>query len=42
VPLERPEATLIDLEYVRRASPLFDISLVARTFATLIFTRGAF
>jgi len=42
VPLDRPEATLIDLEYVRRASPVFDISLVARTFATLIFNRGAF
>jgi lipopolysaccharide/colanic/teichoic acid biosynthesis glycosyltransferase len=42
VPLDRPEATLIDLEYVRRASPFFDLSLVARTLATVIFPRGAF
>ena len=42
VPLDRPEATMIDLEYVRRASPLFDLSLVVRTVATIIFPRGAF
>jgi lipopolysaccharide/colanic/teichoic acid biosynthesis glycosyltransferase len=42
VPLDRPEATMIDLEYVRQASPLFDLSLVARTIATIIFPRGAF
>ena len=42
VPLDWPEATMIDLEYVRQASPLFDLSLVARTIATVLFPRGAF
>jgi lipopolysaccharide/colanic/teichoic acid biosynthesis glycosyltransferase len=42
VPLYRPEATTLDLEYIRRKSPLFDIVLIGRTFASLISTRGAF
>ena len=42
VPLDRPEATLIDLEYVKRASTRTDVSLFARTFASVIFPRGAF
>ncbi len=42
VPLYRPEATTLDLEYIKRKSPLFDIVLIGRTFASLISTRGAF
>ena len=42
VPLDRPEATLIDLDYVRRASTPFDLALVARTFLALLIRRGAF
>jgi lipopolysaccharide/colanic/teichoic acid biosynthesis glycosyltransferase len=42
VPLDRPEATMIDLDYVRRASTPFDLVLVARTFTTLLLRRGAF
>ena len=42
VPLDRPEATLIDLDYVRRASLPYDLALVARTFSSLIIRRGAF
>jgi lipopolysaccharide/colanic/teichoic acid biosynthesis glycosyltransferase len=42
VPLDRPEATMIDLDYVRRASTPFDLALVARTFTTLLLRRGAF
>jgi lipopolysaccharide/colanic/teichoic acid biosynthesis glycosyltransferase len=42
VPLDRPEATLIDLDYVRRASTTFDLALVARTFTALLIRRGAF
>jgi undecaprenyl phosphate N,N'-diacetylbacillosamine 1-phosphate transferase len=42
VPLHRPEATLIDLDYVRRASTTFDLTLVARTFTALLIRRGAF
>jgi lipopolysaccharide/colanic/teichoic acid biosynthesis glycosyltransferase len=42
VPLHEPAATMIDLDYVRRASTRFDLTLVARTFATLLIRRGAF
>ena len=42
VPLHEPAATMIDLDYVRRASTPFDLSLVARTFASLVIRRGAF
>jgi lipopolysaccharide/colanic/teichoic acid biosynthesis glycosyltransferase len=42
IPLERPEATMIDLAYVRRSSTPFDLSLVARTIGTILFPRGAF
>jgi lipopolysaccharide/colanic/teichoic acid biosynthesis glycosyltransferase len=42
VPLYRPEATTLDIEYIRRASPLFDIELIGRTVLSLISTRGAF
>ena len=42
VPLDRPEATLIDLDYVRRASTPLDLALVARTFGSLVLRRGAF
>jgi lipopolysaccharide/colanic/teichoic acid biosynthesis glycosyltransferase len=42
VPLDRPEATMIDLDYVRRASTPFDLALVARTFSSLLIRRGAF
>lgn len=41
VPLHEPAATMIDLDYVRRASTPFDLSLVARTFASLLIRRGA-
>jgi lipopolysaccharide/colanic/teichoic acid biosynthesis glycosyltransferase len=42
VPLYRPEATSLDIEYIRRASPFFDIVLIGRTVFSLISTRGAF
>jgi lipopolysaccharide/colanic/teichoic acid biosynthesis glycosyltransferase len=41
IPLDRPEATLIDLDYVRRASTPLDLALVARTFGSLVIRRGA-
>ena len=44
--LQRPagssRASLIDLEYVKRASTRTDVSLFSRTFASVIFPRGAF
>jgi lipopolysaccharide/colanic/teichoic acid biosynthesis glycosyltransferase len=42
IPLDRPEATLIDLEYVKSASTRYDVNLIARTVRSVIFPRGAF
>jgi lipopolysaccharide/colanic/teichoic acid biosynthesis glycosyltransferase len=40
LPLERPEATLVDLEYIRRASVAFDVAIIAQTIRTLVAPRG--
>ncbi len=42
VPLARPEATLLDLDYIRSASPITDGILLARTFTAVISANGAF
>ena len=42
VPLDRPEATALDLDYIRRASPMLDGALLVRTVATVVFPKGAF
>jgi lipopolysaccharide/colanic/teichoic acid biosynthesis glycosyltransferase len=42
VPLARPEATMLDLEYVRTASPKTDGILLARTVKAVLFADGAF
>ena len=42
IPLERPEATALDLDYIRRASPLLDGSLLFRTVYSVVFQRGAY
>ena len=42
IPLDRPEATTLDIEYIRRASPFLDGALIARTITTLISPRGAY
>jgi len=42
VPLDRPEATQLDLEYIRRASPMTDGALLARTLGAVISARGAY
>jgi lipopolysaccharide/colanic/teichoic acid biosynthesis glycosyltransferase len=41
IPLDRPEATHIDLEYVRHASTALDSQLIARTIGSIFTTRGA-
>jgi lipopolysaccharide/colanic/teichoic acid biosynthesis glycosyltransferase len=41
VPLDHPRATMMDLEYIERASPSLDAGLVLRTFAAVFSTRGA-
>lgn len=42
IPLERPEATSLDLAYVREASPQLDARLIARTITTILTARGAY
>jgi lipopolysaccharide/colanic/teichoic acid biosynthesis glycosyltransferase len=42
IPLHRPQATALDLDYIERASPLLDVSLLARTVLSLVLPKGAF
>jgi lipopolysaccharide/colanic/teichoic acid biosynthesis glycosyltransferase len=42
VPLDRPEATALDIEYIRSASPRLDGILLARTVLALIRPKGAY
>ncbi len=42
IPLHRPQATALDLDYIARASPLLDASLLARTVLSLVLPKGAF
>jgi lipopolysaccharide/colanic/teichoic acid biosynthesis glycosyltransferase len=42
VPLELPAATVMDLEYIRTASVLLDIKLIARTILSVLNPKGAF
>jgi lipopolysaccharide/colanic/teichoic acid biosynthesis glycosyltransferase len=42
VPLHRPEATALDIEYIRTASPWMDSILIARTALALVMPKGAY
>jgi len=42
VPLDRFEATAIDLDYIRQASPAADLSLIFRTVSAIFRAKGAF
>jgi lipopolysaccharide/colanic/teichoic acid biosynthesis glycosyltransferase len=42
IPLHRPEATKIDLEYVRTASTRTDGRIFLKTFVALLSTQGAY
>jgi lipopolysaccharide/colanic/teichoic acid biosynthesis glycosyltransferase len=42
VPLHRPEATALDIEYIRRASPRVDGMLIARTVLAIVYPKGAY
>ncbi len=41
VPLDHPRATLMDLDYIERASPAMDTELILRTIGAVFSTRGA-
>jgi lipopolysaccharide/colanic/teichoic acid biosynthesis glycosyltransferase len=42
IPLARPEATLLDIEYVKTASPATDSILLAKTVKAVLSAHGAF
>jgi|HubBroStandDraft_1064217.scaffolds.fasta_scaffold94417_2 lipopolysaccharide/colanic/teichoic acid biosynthesis glycosyltransferase len=41
IPLHRPEATLLDLEYIRRASPSTDLKILLETVRVVVNGQGA-
>ncbi|HEV7179139.1 MAG TPA: sugar transferase [Candidatus Baltobacteraceae bacterium] len=42
IPLDRPEATALDIDYIRRASPALDGALLVQTLFSVVFQRGAY
>lgn len=42
IPLERFEATAVDLEYIHHSSPLFDLRIIFDTAVAVIRSKGAF
>jgi lipopolysaccharide/colanic/teichoic acid biosynthesis glycosyltransferase len=42
VPLHLPEATMLDLDYIRQASHKTDLAVLVKTIRTLISTEGAY
>ena len=42
IPLHRPEATVLDLDYIRNASPQLDGQLLAQTVVSVLRPKGAY
>ncbi|GAC1305576.1 MAG: hypothetical protein NVS2B3_18110 [Vulcanimicrobiaceae bacterium] len=42
MPLESPQATLLDLEYIRTASPVVDGRLLFKTISSVLLAKGAY
>ena len=42
LPLHQPEATVLDLDYIRNASPTLDGALIAQTVLSVLRPKGAF
>jgi lipopolysaccharide/colanic/teichoic acid biosynthesis glycosyltransferase len=42
LPLQRPEASALDLDYIKRASPALDTVLLARTVLAVVSSKGAY
>jgi lipopolysaccharide/colanic/teichoic acid biosynthesis glycosyltransferase len=42
IPLHRPEATALDLDYIRNASPQLDGALLAQTVVSVLRPKGAY
>jgi lipopolysaccharide/colanic/teichoic acid biosynthesis glycosyltransferase len=42
ISLERPEATMIDIDYIRTSTMMLDLSIVAKTVRAVIKPKGAY
>jgi lipopolysaccharide/colanic/teichoic acid biosynthesis glycosyltransferase len=42
IPLHEPAATALDLEYIRRSSPILDLRLMFKTISVILFPNGAY
>jgi lipopolysaccharide/colanic/teichoic acid biosynthesis glycosyltransferase len=42
IPLHKPEATVLDLDYIRSASPKLDGQLLAQTVVSVLRSKGAY
>jgi lipopolysaccharide/colanic/teichoic acid biosynthesis glycosyltransferase len=42
IPLNHPDATALDIDYIQRASPTLDGALLIRTFLSVVLQRGAY
>lgn len=42
IPLNHPEATALDIDYIKRASPKLDGALLIQTFLSVVLQRGAY
>jgi len=42
IPLNHPEATALDIDYIKNASPMLDAALLVRTVVSVVLQRGAY
>ncbi len=42
IPLNHPDATALDIDYIQRASPTLDGALLVQTFLSVVLQRGAY
>jgi lipopolysaccharide/colanic/teichoic acid biosynthesis glycosyltransferase len=42
IPLNHPDATALDIDYIKRASPGLDGALLLQTFVSVVLQRGAY
>ncbi len=42
IPLDKFEATAVDLDYIVRSSPMYDLTLIYQTFSALVRSKGAY
>jgi lipopolysaccharide/colanic/teichoic acid biosynthesis glycosyltransferase len=42
IPLNHPDATALDIDYIKRASPKLDGALLIQTFLSVVIQRGAY